>query len=829
MPRVLVLTTDLPYFPGRNGHDFFNLRFLAQHDRVSVVAPMYDWQPREGVRNLASFLDTSIGWNEPPQLDAIAALPAAEASLRRPFARLPARVRVAALRTLLGLWGRPRDTYEKLAILACCAPRLLHAIQHARFDAFVLIQTSLEPWLDYLPAGGGKLVYFHDVRSDYLARSHAPSGRGAPSALEIRAIRRQEQSVARRADVVAFVSELDLQRAQRLFDIRAQAGVAPIPVDTQYFAPAPPGWRADGHSIVLFSGHLSHPPNVDAVLHFLREIWPRIRAGLPAAVFQVVGMLPAPELVEAVRGAPGCELHANVPDIRPYFWNAGVYVVPMRFGGGVRQKILEAWSMRVPVVCTTMAAEGIAVRNGEHCTLADDPQEFAQRVVDSLRQRAQSAAMVSSASAYVEASNSISAAAPRFAGLVARAVEAGRRRPYRLLFDLRWMHIGEAGGIEQCTYELISAIAQIDRRNAFRLWAPRSSCSEWRLPPRFQARMHHSDARERGWDACVASLANALARSLGRIPVRTDAMRSLATYHDLDFDLVHSICGYTQPDLLGFPGILTIHDLQHLHFPEFFRPDKLQEREQLYRNSARHARHILCVSEFTRQDVHRRYGIPLEKMTTVWNIPSRIVWEPIEPRRRRALVSAMGIAGPFFLYPAHCWPHKNHVALVEAFDAAAADLPPGTMLLLTGREFPADHPAAELIRKRNLGGRIRHLGFRSPLEIRALFQDCLALVYPSLFEGFGIPVAEAIIAGRPVLCSNTTSLPEVAGEAMLGFDPRSPAQIAAALLAVARDPELRATLSEAALRRRAVFASRPRAVETLAVYQRVFEEFRGCP
>jgi glycosyltransferase involved in cell wall biosynthesis len=351
------------------------------------------------------------------------------------------------------------------------------------------------------------------------------------------------------------------------------------------------------------------------------------------------------------------------------------------------------------------------------------------------------------------------------------------------------MQLGAAGGVEQATYELVDAIARVDRRNAYRILAPRSACWEWNLPPGFRATRHAADEG--------------------------------ATPPSLAFDLVHSTAGYIHPDLQERPGILTINDLQHLHYPEFFGREDWQNRERLYRDSAARARHIICISEHTRHDVHERYGVPLEKMTAIWIIPSRTVWDEIEAPRRTALLEAMGVHGPFLFYPAHDWPHKNHARLMEAMARAAPHLPHDMKLVLTGRPFGPGHPAAALMQQPALRGRVAHLGFRSPLEVRALFQQCEALVFPSLFEGFGMPVAEAMIAGRPVACSNATSLPEIAADAALFFDPTDVDDLAARMVEVATRADVRASLQAAALRRRHVFSWRATALRTIAVYERV--------
>jgi glycosyltransferase involved in cell wall biosynthesis len=364
--------------------------------------------------------------------------------------------------------------------------------------------------------------------------------------------------------------------------------------------------------------------------------------------------------------------------------------------------------------------------------------------------------------------------------------------PFRLLYDLRWMELGRAGGVEQAAYELVSAIAQLDRRNGYHVYAPRSACWEWEFPDRFRVTRHPSE-------------------SAG--PIR-----------EVGCDLVHSTCSYIGPDLIDAPGILTIHDLQHLSHPEFFKPEEWEIRERLYRASAQSARHVICSSEFTRREVHERYGVPLERMTTVWVIPSRSAWiAPPAPIRRR-LLAAMGIEPPFLLYPAQGWPHKNHARLVEAFARALPRLPAGLKLVFTGRPFAHDHPARTAMADASVKARVVHVGFRSPLEMQALLQECLALVFPSLVEGFGMPVAEAIIAGKPVACSNATSLPEVAGDAAVMFDPLDADGMAERIVEVATEPALRAQLEAAARLRRAAFSARTSAVRTLAVYGKVFAD-----
>ena len=829
-PSTLVLTTDLPFFPGKNGHDFFNLRYLAERRAVGVVGPLHDFFPPASVRNLEEFLRGSYFWPRAVSVPALPALRALPAGSLRPWVRQRSRGRLRRwLLRLLGLHTQPADAYLQVATLSNCAPYLLAALAARSWQTLVLIQSNTAPWLDYLPAHLAKLVYFHDVRADSLRRAaeHEPDRAAGEQQLRlIPAVARQEARVCREADAVGFVSELDQRRARDAYAISAVTGVAPIPVDTDYFHPAPAGRQRDPRPVVLFTGHLSHPPNVDAVLFFLEMIWPEIRRQVPAAIFQAVGCLPAEPLLQAARigAGHGFEVHADVPDIRPYFWNASAYVVPMRFGGGVRQKIFEAWAMQVPQVCTTMAAEGTHATHGVNCWLEDLPAAFAARVAGLLGGREKDRPRVVAAGKEpVLAYNSIPAAASRFERLVEQTAQFRRQRPYRLLLDLRWMEIGRAGGSEQMAYELVAAMSRIDSRNAYRVLCPRSTFHEWEFPAGFRCRGFFTDKNEARAEALHAGVANGLSGELGMQPILTPPMRALRAYRKMDFDLVHSVNSYTHSDLTSFPTVLTMHDLQHLQFPEFFRPELHKERDDLYRASCAAARHIICISEFTRQDLHARYGVPLAKMTTIWNIPSRAAWLKLQPARTQALLAAMGITGRYFFYPAHGWPHKNHLRLVEAFDRIARDLPADVQLVFTGRSFPPDHPAREAIARHRLEDRVVHLGYRSPLEMRALYSHALALVFPSLFEGFGMPVAEAMIAGCAVACANTTSLPEIAGDASVSFDPTNTDDMAAAMLRLALEPGLRASSVAAGQRRSTLFSARVTAIKTLAVYRQVFE------
>ena len=419
------------------------------------MGPLHPFFPAEGVENLERFLAGNYFWPRPAPPVYLPPQQAYTGRSARWLRKLSASRREKILLCLVGLDDQPQDAYLQVAILANCAHQFLAALTERPWQAVVMIQSNTAPWFRYLPPHLATTVYFHDVRTHFVARQ----GAIVQSGHEAEAAARQEREVCRKADVVGFVSGLDEERALQLLQPKAATGVGPIPVDTDYYTPPPAGWQKDARPIVLFTGHLSHPPNVDAVFFFLSEIWPLIQERSPEAVFHVAGILPASELVEACAAAgPSVELHANVPDIRPFFWNAAAYVVPMRFGGGVRQKIFESWLMRVPLVCTTMAAEGTLAKHEVNCWLADSPARVcaAGRSLEGVNP----AHILDAAAETVMANNTVEIGGRGFARLIQRSVQIKRQRPFRLLLDLRWMEIGKAGGLEQMAYEQLDAIAK---------------------------------------------------------------------------------------------------------------------------------------------------------------------------------------------------------------------------------------------------------------------------------------------------------------------------------------------------------------------------------
>lgn len=203
-------------------------------------------------------------------------------------------------------------------------------------------------------------------------------------------LRRYERRLARGFDLILAVSELDRRILGRLA-VGAKTALVPNGVDTAYFggAEAPQagnqGSPENQARYILFTGTLDFRPNVDALRWFVRDVWPRLHVRRPDLRFRVVGQRPT-AAVRALASEAGVEIVGPVDDVRPWFAGASVYVLPMRVGGGVRLKLLEAWAMRVPCVTTTLGAEGVGeFRQGTHALVADTAAAFVtavERILD---------------------------------------------------------------------------------------------------------------------------------------------------------------------------------------------------------------------------------------------------------------------------------------------------------------------------------------------------------------------------------------------------------------------------------------------------------------
>jgi glycosyltransferase involved in cell wall biosynthesis len=244
----------------------------------------------------------------------------------------------------------------------------------------------------------------------------------------------------------------------------------------------------------------------------------------------------------------------------------------------------------------------------------------------------------------------------------------------------------------------------------------------------------------------------------------------------------------------AIPSIYNPHDLQHLHFPEFFTEEQIACREASYREACRHSRAVVAASSAVRDDLVRSYEldpgkvvvIPCGAPTVLYESPTRGILDGVRER--------FGLPEEYVFYPGQTWPHKNHLRLLEAIAELRERHAIRLNLVCTGRKNDFWPTLQQEISSRGLSEQVFFLGYVNGPELRAIYHFSKFVVFPSLFEGGGFPVVEALQEGVAVACSAIPPLQEYGGDAVLQFDPLSAESIGQALLRLYGDSDLRAAL-----------------------------------
>lgn len=289
-------------------------------------------------------------------------------------------------------------------------------------------------------------------------------------------------------------------------------------------------------------------------------------------------------------------------------------------------------------------------------------------------------------------------------------------------------------------------------------------------------------------------------------------------------DVLH-VPHYVTP--LLFPGrlVVTVHDIIHVLFPEFL-PHRLGfgYARFLIRLAVRRARRVVTVSETTASDLRRLFGASGDRLRVIPNGVHESFFTPVDPTGEAARRARLGVDPPYLLHVGNHKPHKNAEGVLKAYHILASqdeeDLPP---LIMAGG-FEQGGTLWQRAQAMGLGDRVRCLGHVEQDDLVALYRGAMAFVYPTLYEGFGLPVLEAMASGLPVVAGDVAAVREVAGDDAVRVNPRDVVAIAAAIRRVLDHPQLRASLAERGRRTAARYRWRQAAEATLAVYRAVQEE-----
>ena len=282
-------------------------------------------------------------------------------------------------------------------------------------------------------------------------------------------------------------------------------------------------------------------------------------------------------------------------------------------------------------------------------------------------------------------------------------------------------------------------------------------------------------------------------------------------------DLLH--VQYTGPLSSSVPLVVSVHDVSYLEHPQYFTRFRSMQLKLTVRRTLKRAARVLTPSEFSKRAILKHYGIAEDKVIVVPNaVESQ--FRPIEREvARNAVQRKFGLARPFVLTVGDLQPRKNHLGLLKAFeDLVQAEPQLQHDLVFVGKETWYSRELHRAVQHSSIRDRVRFTGFVDDVDLVQFYGACDLFVFPSFYEGFGLPILEAMACGRAVACSRLTAMPEVANAAGILFDPASKNEIARAMLDVLLDPQLRARLERLGIQRAASFSWEKAATQTLQVY-----------
>src|SRR5579862_8459731 len=287
--------------------------------------------------------------------------------------------------------------------------------------------------------------------------------------------------------------------------------------------------------------------------------------------------------------------------------------------------------------------------------------------------------------------------------------------------------------------------------------------------------------------------------------------------HLSEIDLYFCPFNILEPRPVSIPSVVTLVDIQETFYPQFFSPNDLLSRAFHLPGSTRAADRVITISNYSKQTLVEHHRISPGKI-----VVSHLCAHPDFFKTSEAAAPVtMPTSEPFLLYPANDWAHKNHEGLFRAL-VLLKEKQVIPKLILTGVHL---HVVDEKVHRFGLSDQVVNLGYVTRAELAYLYRKARMLVFPSLFEGFGMPVVEAMAAGCPAVVANATSLPEICGDAAEYCDPRSPASIADAIARVWQDNDLCQRLVVRGLRRACDFSPARMAAAHLAAFEEAAASF----
>ena len=287
-------------------------------------------------------------------------------------------------------------------------------------------------------------------------------------------------------------------------------------------------------------------------------------------------------------------------------------------------------------------------------------------------------------------------------------------------------------------------------------------------------------------------------------------------------DLYFCIFGALWPRPVPKPSVVGLVDIHEKFYPQFFTDYELWNREMHFLPSTRCADQVVTISEFSKKTMVDFHRIPSDKVNVAYLAADQF----FNDSTVRLQKPAFELPGKYIFYPANRWLHKNHDNLLKALTVLRKEHDLIIDCVLSGFDYPTGYPLKKSLKKYGLTKQVHDIGYVSQDEIKFIYQNASMLCFPSFFEGFGIPLLEAMACGCPVICSNSTSIPEVVGDAALLFDPNDPKQIAQCISKLFSDDKIANKLRKKGFTRAKIFSQNKTAAKYLAAFTKAFSSFR---
>lgn len=353
----------------------------------------------------------------------------------------------------------------------------------------------------------------------------------------------------------------------------------------------------------------------------------------------------------------------------------------------------------------------------------------------------------------------------------------------RIVVDLTRLQAGgENGGAKLMTVELIAHMSSMSPEYQFFLITP-SRCHDelfYLDAPNVQRICIVDNKRD-------SFLVNTQLNKGKNVQVKTSRQLLSELKADLLFNPL------TEPLFFepSIPSVSVIYDLQYAYYPEFFSKEQYEHRDRHVKDACRLSNYVVCISDYVRETVLEKVKVKTEKVSS---IPIRLSerLDHVSDREVKKIKERFSLKNTdYILYPANFWLHKNHVTLFKALALYRSENPHSSLkLVCTGTPNDYLPELQKMVTEMNLDDWVIFPGYVTVKEFSALLKACKAVIFPSLYEGFGMPILEAMAFGKPVFCSQVTSLPEVGGKAAFFFDPENPKDIAQAIKIIETKPEL---------------------------------------